>query len=109
MAMPRILGPSQIGPEALIDPEVIVGHPAKATLLATGGGDWNQPGEVRLWDTSTWRQRARLKHTGEVLCVAISPDGRALAAGENAPRQRSLRDRISRALDRIAGPSFDEW
>ncbi|MBI1914463.1 MAG: hypothetical protein HYS12_06950 [Planctomycetes bacterium] len=27
------------------------------------------------------RERARLKHTGEVLCVAISPDGRTLAAG----------------------------
>src|SRR5207302_1635409 len=33
--------------------------------LATGGGDWNQPGEVRLWDTATWRERDRLKHTGE--------------------------------------------
>ena len=49
--------------------------------LATGGGDWNQPGEVRLWDTSTWRERARLKHTDEVLCVAIAPDGKTLAAG----------------------------
>lgn len=49
--------------------------------LASAGGDWNQPGEVRLWDVATWTERATLKHTGEVLCLAISPDGRRLAAG----------------------------
>ena len=50
-------------------------------MLASGGGDWNKPGEVRLWDTSTWKERATLKHTGEVLCLAISSDGHSLAAG----------------------------
>jgi WD40 repeat protein len=50
-------------------------------FLASAGGDWNQPGEVRLWDTAKWKERATLRHSGEVLCLSISPDGRFLAAG----------------------------
>jgi WD40 repeat protein len=49
--------------------------------LASGDGDWNRPGEIKLWDTGTWRQRSRLRHSGEVLCLAYAPDGRTLAAG----------------------------
>jgi WD40 repeat protein len=49
--------------------------------LASGAGDWDRPGEVRLWDVAGWRQRTTLKHTGEVLCLAFAPDGRFLAAG----------------------------
>ena len=36
-------------------------------------------GDVRL--TADGRVRATLRHSGEVLCLAYSPDGRALAAG----------------------------
>ncbi len=50
-------------------------------LLVSGGGDWNRPGDVKLWDLETGKERADLKHTGEVLCVAVSPDGERLAAG----------------------------
>jgi WD40 repeat protein len=49
--------------------------------LCSGGGDWNRPGEVRVWDTPTWKERAVLKHSGEVLCLAVSSDGKHLAAG----------------------------
>lgn len=34
MSGPRIIGPSQIGENTLIDEEVVIGHPAKATLLS---------------------------------------------------------------------------
>jgi WD40 repeat protein len=49
--------------------------------LASGNGDWDRPGDVRLWDTSTWKETGRLKHTGEVLSLAFSPKSRVLAAG----------------------------
>ncbi len=50
-------------------------------VLCSGGGDWNRPGEVRLWDTASWKEQAVLKHTNEVLCLAVSPDGKRLVAG----------------------------
>jgi len=49
--------------------------------LISGGGTWNQPSQVRLWDTGIWEETASLKHPGEVLCLALSSDGKKLAAG----------------------------
>src|SRR5262249_52819751 len=49
--------------------------------LASGDGDWNRPGEVKLWDTATWRERPGLGRAGDALCWAFAPRGRALAAG----------------------------
>src|SRR5207244_2029332 len=49
--------------------------------LASGNGDWNRPGTIKLWNTADWRPRGSLPHTGEVLCLAFSPSGRHLAAG----------------------------
>jgi WD40 repeat protein len=49
--------------------------------LATADGDWNKPSDVVLWETTTWKERARLKHTNEVLCIAFHPKKPILAAG----------------------------
>ena len=49
--------------------------------LVSGGGDWGKPGTVKLWDTKTWKERERLKHTNEVLCVAFHPNRPIVAAG----------------------------
>jgi WD40 repeat protein len=48
--------------------------------LVSGGGDWGKPGTVKLWDTATWKAKATLTPAAEVLSVAVSPDGRWLAA-----------------------------
>ncbi len=49
--------------------------------LATADGDWNKPSDIVLWDTTTWKERTRLKHTNEVLCIAFHPKKAILAAG----------------------------
>jgi WD40 repeat protein len=50
-------------------------------VLATADGDWNKPSDVVLWNTRTWKERERLKHTNEVLCVAFHPKKPIVAAG----------------------------
>ncbi len=49
--------------------------------LAVGDGDWDKLSDVVLWDTTTWKERARLKQTNEVLCIAFHPTKAILAAG----------------------------
>lgn len=49
--------------------------------LATANGDWNRAGHVKLWEVSTGRNVGSFQHTGEVMSLAVSPEGRRLAAG----------------------------
>lgn len=52
--------------------------PATSSRLATGSGDKT----ARIWDTETGTPKVTLSgHTGWVLCVAWSPDGKSLATG----------------------------
>jgi WD40 repeat protein len=49
-------------------------------LLASGGGNFGQAGEVTVWDMATGRDLFCLRgHKDLVSCVAFSPDGRRLA------------------------------
>lgn len=58
-----------------------VGFSPDGSLLAVADGDWDKPSDVVLYDTTTWKERARLKHTNEVLCLAWHPTKPILAAG----------------------------
>jgi WD40 repeat protein len=58
-----------------------VGFSADGKFLAAGDGDWNKPSDVVLYDVKSWKERARLRHTNEVLCVAWHPKKPVLAAG----------------------------
>jgi WD40 repeat protein len=49
--------------------------------LLVGTGEWNRPGRVEMVDLASGKSVAQLKHTGEVLSLAISRDGATIAAG----------------------------
>jgi WD40 repeat protein len=54
---------------------------ADGKTCASGDGDWDRPGEVRMWNTASWKERKVLKTPGEVLSLSYNPNGQALAAG----------------------------
>jgi WD40 repeat protein len=58
-----------------------VAFSADSKQLFTAAGEWNRPAAVAAWRVSSGEQVASYQHTGEVLCLAVSPDGQQLAAG----------------------------
>jgi WD40 repeat protein len=55
--------------------------------LASAGGDYGQPGEVKVWDMATGRELLCLRgHKDLVSCVAFSPGGRRLASANGGVR-----------------------
>ena len=49
--------------------------------LAAVDTEWKKPSKVKLYDTTTWKERAALDCPGEILSIAYSPKGDWLAAG----------------------------
>ena len=43
--------------------------------------DWKKPSKVKLWDTTTWKERGAFDVPGEILSIAYSPNGEWLAVG----------------------------
>ena len=79
-----------------LDMSTLPGHSAPARcvafspdgkLLASASGNFGQPGEVKVWDVATGRERFCLTgHKDLVSCVAFSPDGRRLASANGGVR-----------------------
>ncbi|MSQ94808.1 MAG: WD40 repeat domain-containing protein [Gemmataceae bacterium] len=49
--------------------------------LAAVDTDWKKPSKVKLYDTTTWKERGSLSCPGEILSIGYSPKGDWLAAG----------------------------
>ncbi|HEX4589874.1 MAG TPA: protein kinase, partial [Gemmataceae bacterium] len=50
-------------------------------ILAAGGGMWEQPGEIGVWDLTTFKPLRRFAEDRGIASVALSPDGKLLASG----------------------------
>jgi WD40 repeat protein len=72
---------------------------ADGRLRFTGTDD-----AIRVWDTENGEQRARIGgHTGQVICMAFSPDGRLLATGTAQGELRVSETATGRELARMRG------
>ena len=49
--------------------------------LLIGTGEWNRASKVEVFDITRGKVIESLMHTGEVLSVAVSSDGKTIAAG----------------------------
>jgi WD40 repeat protein len=57
---------------------------ADGKTLASGGGQTDHVGEVKLWDVATGREKVSLQgHARGVGSVAFSPDGKLLASASD--------------------------
>jgi len=67
--------------EAKADDAWSVAFTANSKELLVAAGEWNRPTEIAIWDVATHKRTDTLKHPGEVLGLAVSQDGKFIAAG----------------------------
>jgi WD40 repeat protein len=58
----------------------VVSLPA-GSVLVSGDGDWDRPGQLKFWESTTGNFLGSVPTSGEVLALASSPDGRQIATG----------------------------
>jgi WD40 repeat protein/tetratricopeptide (TPR) repeat protein len=75
-----------------------VSYSPDGARLATAGGVWYEPGEIKVWDARSGAEIATLRgHTGGVSSVAYSPDGTRLATASLVKRTVKVWDARSGA------------
>src|SRR5437588_852104 len=52
-----------------------------AAGIGAGAGRWEQPGEIGIWDATTYKPLQRFTEERGIASVALSPDGKLLASG----------------------------
>jgi hypothetical protein len=67
--------------EAKADDAWSVAFTADSKELLIAAGEWNRPTEIAIWSVATQKRTGVLKHPGEVLSLAVSKDGKSIAAG----------------------------
>jgi WD40 repeat protein len=73
-------------------------------VLASGGGDWEQYGEVILW-ASDGGSRLALHHPEWVESVAFAPSGRLLASAGGTPNTRGTVQLWDVTTQPLSGPA----
>lgn len=80
-------------------------------LLASGGGHWDEPQAVKLWDAATGKLVHALEgHGGEVTAVAFALDGRLASASAESVRVWDAsvgRELVAIRGDGLRGLAFD--
>jgi serine/threonine protein kinase len=89
---------------------------ADGKRIVSGDGDFNKPGEIKVWDAETGKEKLSFKgHTSPVNSVAISADGQRIAsAGADAtvriwdPRTGQEKIILKGHANAIRGIAFSE-